>query len=511
MSTLRFTELYYRRGNISNAASCHTNDSSDNQTIASQVMRIIEDAGFTFEHIIDTDWRSISELACAVFGKSSKISKETEQKIRELLIDHHATFSLFSKWVDTACQKVLNWEKVSVQLYVQDIGHPDFLNVLDSLMAKGVNPSLLILEIRRDDCGVINSRVIENLRKMNSLWFRFSLNDLIISAWEINAIHLEKIEKINILPLYIRITKNVLHEMKRWVLKIKENLSEILVWMVRKGVKILSSDSEISEEVTECKKPSLLLLNRSKIEREWIYDIYWHPYAEECLFRPWDGMGVPQALEILISEGITGELMCKQIEWVIPDILKRKRVSVNAYIKDIWAKNFQKMIEWIMALIPRSARSWLIFELLEVKYGSMNEQVLAHLRFLQESGFSIAIDDLLLWKNAISMSEEILFTLHEAGIYLDYIKIDGSIAMTILEWTISESEMNELRQIMHQYSELSGKTMFILEWVQNTIHALQLLKELSMDPTKILFQWRNLNSENFGIPQNKSLTNTVLI
>jgi len=47
-----------------------------------------------------------------------------------------------------------------------------------------------------------------------------------------------------------------------------------------------------------------------------------------------------------------------------------------------------------MNLIPFSYRKNLIFEILEERYGVINNRVLDNIRFLQFSGFSIAIDDL---------------------------------------------------------------------------------------------------------------------
>ncbi len=270
-----------------------------------------------------------------------------------------------------------------------------------------------------------------------------------------------------------------------------------------KGVDILVGNSRMANEIIEeLPKSSLSFLDNSEIKREWMYNIYWEPQLEECLFLPWDGMSVPQALDRLIAEGMTADLMCKQINEVIDDINKWNNMSINSYIKDIWSADFRKTIEFIMMKIPKQRRSGLVFELLEVRYGSMNEQVLSNLRFLQEEGFAIAIDDLVLWGYTESMSEEILFALHEAWIYLDYIKIDGSISMSVLKWTISESEKSELIQIIYQYSRLFEKTVFVFEWIQNTVHASHLLKVLNIDPAKILFQWMHLNRvEKFGIPR----------
>lgn len=488
-------------------------------SINSKIECLIESIGFTFTDILDSDGKKVSALISAIFNNSSETIKQTEKRIRELLMDHHVTFPLFSKWIDVAWRRALAWEKVSVELYIRDISHPDFLNTLETLKIKWIDPSLLIIEIRADDCGIIDSKVIKNLQKMDSLWFRFSLNDFVVVGDEIRVNHLEKITKAGRLPLYIRIAKHVFEKILWWIFKKEKNalehkqgfwgrkepILELLISMMKKGVKILQGEPTVSHEMPEDKtKPSLSFLNNSEIKKEGIFNIYGECYAKECLFRPWDGMKVPQALEILMLENMTWELMCRQINGAIEDILRWEKISVNVYIKDIWASNFRELLESKIWIIPKNKRSGLIFELLEVKYGSMNEQVLTNLRFLQESGFTIAIDDFLLWDNTTSMSKEILITLHEAWIYLDYIKIDGSIIEGIREWKLSLDEISELKQVIWENARLSRRTMFILEWIQNTDHALQLLQVLEMNSERILFQWRNINSENFGIPHSEA-------
>ena len=111
-----------------------------------------------------------------------------------------------------------------------------------------------------------------------------------------------------------------------------------------KGVDILVGNSRMANEIIEeLPKSSLSFLDNSEIKREWMYNIYWEPQLEECLFLPWDGMSVPQALDRLIAEGMTADLMCKQINEVIDDINKWNNMSISSlrvYWKHEWRNTF---------------------------------------------------------------------------------------------------------------------------------------------------------------------------
>ncbi len=206
------------------------------ETPTSKIDKLIRDVRFAFKDVVDKDGKKISSLVCALFDNSSMTIVQTESRIRELLIDHHGTFSLFSKWLDVACEKAAKRERVSVELYVWDISHPDFLETLENIKNQGIDPKYLILEIRAEDCGIIDSRVISNLNILGEFWFRFSLNGFIMVGDEIRANHLEKLSKVKRPPLYLRIAKNIFDKICKWT---SEIMRKFLVQIKKWGIRVL--------------------------------------------------------------------------------------------------------------------------------------------------------------------------------------------------------------------------------------------------------------------------------
>lgn len=289
--------------------------------------------------------------------------------------------------------------------------------------------------------------------------------------------------------------------MRNWAVKMGTSLRDMLGSIVKRWVSILlsssTSDVDVTDEFDPTKHPDFF--QKSTITKESILSLDGKVYAQESLVRFWEGVTVPQGLEKLKELWLTNVLMHKMMMDSMADVLNGRRSSVNVYIKNLWDRHFREEIENIMKHIPISCRKNLIFEILEERYGVINNRVLNNIRFLQESGFSIAIDDLNVSEESKWMSKEILEVLIECGITPDYIKIDGSHIDDIRDSKITYSQLAHLREVIGYFSLLPKKPIFIAEWIQDTAHAQQVLDIFWMFNVEFLFQGRNIQSWNFGI------------
>ena len=93
------------------------------------------------------------------------------------------------------------------------------------------------------------------------------------------------------------------------------------------------------------------------------------------------------------------------------------------YLKDLGHPSFRNIITKATLNIKPSLRKFLILEVLEDKYGSLNRTVLDNLRWLKEQGFSLAIDDLFVGSH-MGLSIDILNAFIEEDLFPDYVKID---------------------------------------------------------------------------------------
>lgn len=472
----------------------------DTESVSSKIDSLLQSIQFSFDEIMDDKWRKFISLVSAVFSGADEVNSETEHRVRELLKDHHSTFTLFEKWMSIACQKASWWEKVSVDLYIKDVGNPNFLETLKNAKKQWINPKLLVLEMRADDYGIVDSAVIANLKQIRELGFDFSLNDFVIEGNEVKANHIEKVVKAKLLPSYIKIAKNVYKKMKDRVIKMEEKLGIMLKYLTDQWVSILLSGTtstvDVSDEFDYRKHPEFF--RKSTVSKEGIYTLEGDIYARESLIRFWEGVTVPQGLEKLKELWLTNILMHNMIVDSMEDILNGRRTSINVYIKNLWDPNFREEIEDIMNLIPFSYRKNLIFEILEERYGVINNRVLDNIRFLQSSGFSIAIDDLNVWDNPKWMSKEILEVLIECKIHPEYIKIDGRHVEGIRNSELTYVQMAHLREVIGYFSLQSKKPIFIAEWIQDTEHALEFMDLFGLYDVEFLFQGRNIREWNFG-------------
>lgn len=167
------------------------------------------------------------------------------------------------------------------------------------------------------------------------------------------------------------------------------------------------------------------LVNSANIEDEPMFDDHGTIRARELLVRFADGLSVPQGLNILKSEGKTLSLLKKVALHAIYDVKLGKRITVNGYIKDFSDSRFAQLISMINEELPPDMRKNLVFEVLEERYGAINNQFIKNIKYLKEHGYAIAVDDLHVDDDTDGMSKEILETFIEMGISPDYIKLDG--------------------------------------------------------------------------------------
>lgn len=100
--------------------------------------------------------------------------------------------------------------------------------------------------------------------------------------------------------------------------------------------------------------------------------------------------------------------------------------------------------------IPKESRGYLVFEILEERYGALNNMAIANLSWLKSRGFSIAIDDLDISEESRGMSLEILDTLIDEQIGIDIVKIDGTHAEAIRTGNMKPNDIHKLRQLVSQ-------------------------------------------------------------
>lgn len=475
--------------------------------IASQVSAILDSMNFSFEDITWTKWEKLLSLVCAVFDTTSGITHKTEQKIRDLLKDHHSTFSLFDKSMEQACIRAKKWEKVSVDLYIHDLSNSNFLSVFENIQKQWINPKLLVIGIKSDDCGIIDSRALTNIRHITRLWFEYSLADFVMDGNELKADNLQKFAKEELFPSYIQIAKSVYEKIRKWTIRMWDTVRKLFWVIIKKGIRIFlwNESKEEAPAVDVTKDIELWFLERSTVHMEDILTLEWEQYAQEWLVRFWDGVGVLDGLSRLQKFGLPGLLTDRILRDLIPAITSWKRRSVNVFLKEFWGNDFKMKINEIIKRIPDiHQRKGLIFEILETKYGTLNRRAIENIRFLQDSGFSIAIDDLCVCGSESRMSLEIFDILLEEGIVPDYIKIEWQYCEEIRDGKISEYHLHHLREIVWYCSILPRKPKIILEWIQDTDHAFQVLDALWMaDKIDYLFQGRNIKKWNFGVSMGK--------
>lgn len=477
-----------------------------NSSVTTQVSAILDSLSFTLSDMKGENWEKVFSHISAIFDSAVEVTKQKKQAILELLKDNYGTFTLFEKSLQQACIQAKKWKKVSVDLYMNDLSDPNFLRILKDNW-KWISPKLLVIGINSDDCGLMDSQAINNIRSLTKLGFSYSLADFVMDGDEVKADNLEKLTNEWLNPSYIKIAKSIYERIMKWTIKIWGTVRNLYDSLKTRGIRILLwNETEEGEMRDVTKDIELWFLQKSTVQPEDVLTLDWQLYAQEWLVRFWDNVGVIEGLTRLQVYGITGLLTDKMIEAAIPLVTSGQRRPINIFLKELWDNNFKLKIKELIKKIPDiQQRKGLVFEILEVRYGTLNKKALQNIRFLQESGFSIAIDDLCVCGDKDKMSLGIFDILNEEWIIPDYIKIEGHYCEAILDGTIPDDHLHYLREIVWHCSLFPRKPIFILEWIQDTDHAIQVKRALSMiDETRsydveFLYQGRNIKHWSFGV------------
>jgi EAL domain-containing protein (putative c-di-GMP-specific phosphodiesterase class I) len=423
-----------------------------------------------------------------------------ESNTRELLKDIHKTFELFLRWLSIWSDQLKQWNKVSIWLYKEDIGHNEFVSWITQATDEGKYASWLTLDISWDPYGRLDRGNLSNLQNILLLWVWIGIEDFCEKTnWEINIEGITQLIKWHIRPKYIKISNTVLTRLKNNnVAPYVKCLYERLMKMWIKIIEYISWDTR-SQDTMEIDKQKIanILTNSATIEYEPMMTFEWKVWAEELLVRfdNWlrTDIGLSQLKELWHTQGLVVKML-----WAAVEKAKQgKRASLNLYIKDLWSENLITLVNTIIQDLPREYRKNIIFEILEEKYGVVNEIFIKNIYTLQNTGFSIAIDDLYVSKMDQWMSLEILDNLLEFGIYPDYIKLDGKHSMAIQDGSISNIELDRIKTLIWQFA-LVKPTIVVIEWIQDMEHAEKINAVFQgINWIILIFQGREINIENF--------------
>ena len=414
--------------------------------------------------------------------------------------DLHGTLGLFMKSFDYACEMERQWKtNISIQAYIYDIAQLNISDIQEKIHSQWINPSNIIIEILDDDYGVFNGQARSNIERLHSMGFEIAVHDFIEEGNMIDTRYLQSIDT-GIIPKFIHVSKKVLHGIKAGFLHFTDAALWIFHRLQNAWVGFISSDKKTGTGLWMWNRAYPEILNLAEITEEFIIDIDGNIQWSEGLVRFQNGISVSDGLKKLKQEGQTIYLLEKGIKASLTDCINEKRRTVNAYLKDLEHPWFREMILKNTHTLSKSERKYLIFEINEERYGNMNRRVLENIKWLQTLGFWIAIDDLFVSRdNSSGISLEILESLIEEGIPIDYIKIDGRHIEAIRKWEIKEYEMNHLRQLIGQ--QLTGQQKFfpvyIIEWVQDKEHAQKLLNIFGREHMKIWFQGKYIQLDEF--------------
>lgn len=262
-----------------------------------------------------------------------------------------------------------------------------------------------------------------------------------------------------------------------------------------------------TDEINRKKILAKSIIDSSFIQPEPMLTYEWELWAEEFLVRFNNWLSTYNWLLQLQELWHTEDLVVKMLWAAIHAAKEGRRVSINLYIKDLSSNHLLTLIHELTEYLPSQYRKNIIFELLEERYGMIDEKFIKHVRFIQENWFSIAIDDLYVSEQNKWMSIEILDELLEAEVYPDYIKLDGKHSMAIRDGSISKSELGKIGSLIWQFAYKKSITV-VAEWIQDMPHAKQIqdffdaIKKNDTSHTmrdiNIVFQWIKIKEGIFG-------------
>ncbi|MBX9809449.1 hypothetical protein K2X92_03620 [Candidatus Gracilibacteria bacterium] len=463
------------------------------------------------ESLIKKSIRKVSTL-CSLDGGSSysTIGADFSNTItnrgqgdgatKELLSDCHKSFPIFHKSLDQAIDIARSGGDISVELQKSDINNNKFLSLLKNIKDAGVSTLRITLEIFSKKNELYDEHTLRQLKGATELGFRFGMYDFMENEeGDIQTDNLINVIKKRMLPRYIKITRTALEKIKTGVNK---GIVSLYNNLVNTGTKIIEIMPEkVNQEIkTKHIKEAKGIIENASIEGEWIYRIDGVKYGSELLIRFSNGLTIIDGLNQLKLSDTTGLLMQKNIEKAAI-IIKNigTRTFLNIYVKDLGQPGFREVISSILREIHKNDRKKIIFEILEDRYGYLDDLVIANIRFLQESGYSIAVDDLSIDDGNPGMSLENLETLHAKKIFPEYIKIDGKHIEDIRNGSFPESKIKHLREVIGVFSVLQNPPIFIAEWIQDTEHALLIRNTLATSKAEFLYQGRNIQNGKFGL------------
>lgn len=465
-------------------------------------------------------WKMISTLSCRVYelvdtgfhiapdlSSIETLRWKWEKNTRDLLKDTHNTFWLLMRWLSIATNYLRQWKRASVDLYKEDIRHRNFIDEICSATDGGKYAELLTLEIRSDEYGSLNNTAINKLQEATcTLWVGIGIEDFHEKAnWDIDIDSTTRIIRGRIKPKFIKISSAVMERLRNNT--VTTRVAHLYNWLKRMWVQIIeyiwqNKKTEDATQIMKNKEIADTLIKNARAIHEPMLTLGWEVWAEELLVRfdkwLWTDIWLNQLKELWHTQ----DLMIKMLSVAVEKAKVGKRISVNLYIKDVCSETLLREIKHITQYLPQQYRKNIIFELLEEKYGTINEKFIKHVHALQADGFSIAIDDLYISDKNTWLSIEILDELLNAGIYPDSIKLDGKHCMAIWDDTISTDELDKIRTLIWQFALMKPITI-TLEWIQDMEHAKKVSAIFSGIPEiTLVFQWIKINPWNFGEREN---------
>ena len=465
-----------------------------------QILNLIKDSKNKITVTCTMHWENTHSIIGADFRETITPRWQWNYATKELLSDYHETFPIFTESLYQAVDIAKSWWNISVELQKSDINNHKFLSLLKIIKDTWVSTLRITLEIFSKRNELYDRHTINQLKWATQLWFRFWMYDFMENdKWEIQTDNLINIIKERMLPRYIKITRTALEKIKAGI-----NKGMVLLYnnLINTGIKIIEIIPEIENPEIKARhiKEAKTIIENASIEWEWVYKLDGIKYGSELLIRFSNGITITDGLNQLKLSDTTGLLMQKNIEKAA-EIIKNMgvRTFLNVYVKDLWQPWFREVIHNILKEIHKKDRKKIIFEILEDRYGYMDDLVIANIRFLQESWYSIAIDDLSVDESNNWMSLENLETLYAKKIFPEYIKIDGNHIEWIRNGSFPESKIKHLREVIWVFSVLQNPPIFIAEWVQDTDHALLIKKTLGTSRAEFLYQWRNIQNWKFWL------------
>lgn len=465
-----------------------------------QIRNLIKKSSTKVTIISSVDWSSQYSTIWADFSDTITNRWQWNTATKGLLNDYHESFPIFNESLNQAVDIAKSWWDISVELQKSDINNHKFLSLLKNIKNAWVSTLRITLEIFSKKNERYDEHTLNQLKWATELWFRFWMYDFMENdKWDIQTDNLINVIKKKMLPRYIKITRTALEKIKAGVNKSIVSLYNNLINTGTKIIEIIPEKENPEIKARHTKEAKVIIENAS-IEWEWVYRLDGVKYGSELLIRFSNGLTIIDWLNQLKLSDTTGLLMQKNIEKAA-EIIKNMgaRTFLNVYVKDLWQPWFREVIHSILKEIHKNDRKKIIFEILEDRYGYMDDLVIANIRFLQESWYSIAVDDLSIDDSSPGMSLENLETLHAKKIFPEYIKIDGKHIEDIRNGNFPESKIKHLREVIWVFSVLQNPPIFIAEWIQDTEHALLIKKTLGTSRAEFLYQWRNIQNWKFWL------------